>query len=125
MLNRIVLLLFTGIFPLFLLGCGKRSEAPSAPPARTVSRATPPIPQGNDQTPATSPMAPADPSQSTDVQRQLAALTQAVRRYSVEKQRVATSLDEVARAGYIQIMPTPPTGKKFAISHSTVILEKQ
>ena len=46
----------------------------------------------------------------------LAQLTQAVRKYGAEKQRVPASLNEVVSAGYVRAMPQPPPGKKFAIN---------
>jgi hypothetical protein len=45
----------------------------------------------------------------------LAQLTQAVRRYGAEKQKVPASVNEVLGAGYVQGTPQPPAGKKFAI----------
>jgi hypothetical protein len=45
----------------------------------------------------------------------LAQLTQAVRRYGAEKQKVPASLNEVLGAGYVQGTPQAPAGKKFAI----------
>ena len=53
-------------------------------------------------------------------------LTQSVRKYSAEKQRVPASLSEVMAAGYVTAMPNPPPGKKFAITRRLeVILVKE
>lgn len=45
----------------------------------------------------------------------LGELTQAVRRYGMEKRKVPATVEEVMGAGYIRTMPAPPVGKKFAI----------
>lgn len=47
-------------------------------------------------------------------------LTQAVRKYSAEKQRVPTSLNEVVAAGYMKNIPAAPPGKRFAINPKRV-----
>lgn len=46
----------------------------------------------------------------------LAELTQAVRKYAMEKQTVPRSLDELVAAGYLRGIPAVPTGKTFGIS---------
>lgn len=76
-------------------GCGKNATAPT--PGEAPSAATSPA------NPATEP--------SVD----LAALTQVVRRYGMERQKAPQSLEEVVAAGYLKTMPTAPAGKKFAI----------
>ena len=45
----------------------------------------------------------------------LGELTQAVRKYAAEQQRVPKSLEEVIAAGYLNAVPSAPAGKKFAI----------
>ena len=45
----------------------------------------------------------------------LAELTQALRKFSVEKRQVPASLNELVGAGYIKNLPQPPSGKSFAI----------
>ena len=55
---------------------------------------------------------------ATDEAQTLAALgelTQAVRKYAAEQQRVPKSLDEVVAAGYLSSTPAAPVGKKFVI----------
>ncbi len=55
-----------------------------------------------------------------NVAAQLGELTQALRRYSVEHQRVPASVAEVAAAGYVKSMPLAPHGKRFAINPKRV-----
>jgi len=43
------------------------------------------------------------------------ALTQQVRRFSLEKRRLPQNLEELVTVGYIKSVPTAPTGKKYAI----------
>ena len=50
----------------------------------------------------------------------LGELTQAVRKYSFEHQRVPKTVAEVVAAGYLKSMPQAPQGKKFAIDAKTV-----
>lgn len=45
----------------------------------------------------------------------LAELTQALRKFSVEKRQVPTSLNELVAAGYIKNLPQAPPGKAFGI----------
>jgi hypothetical protein len=129
-----------------IAGCGKRSEtSPSASPSATepaVSRETagapntePPraadvsehadsgAPPTGQETPTT---ARADTS-GTALAATLAELTQALRKYSFERQRLPKSFSEVVSAGYVKDMPSAPQGKKFAIEPKTVqvVLVKQ
>lgn len=78
------------------LGCGKTSS----PPAIT-SDAT------NAETPAV--------ASEAELSNVLAELTQALRKYSVERRHVPASLNELVAAGYIQNLPQPPPGKTFGI----------
>jgi hypothetical protein len=81
---------------LLYLGCGKGSSPPSAAPTATNA--------------GTSPVAP-----EADLTNTLAELTQALRKFSVEKRQVPASLNELVAAGYIQNLPPLPPGKAFAI----------
>jgi hypothetical protein len=82
-------------------GCGKSSAPQASAPAS--------------EHPA-SPTAASD----ADMANVLAELSQAVRKYSVEKRQVPATLGEVAAAGYIQNVPQPPPGKSFAIDQKNV-----
>lgn len=46
----------------------------------------------------------------------LAELTQVVRKYGAEKQRVPKDLNELVAAGYLPGIPAAPAGKTFAIN---------
>ena len=75
---------------------------------------------------ATPPAARADTS-GTALAATLAELTQALRKYSFERQRLPKSFSEVVAAGYVKDMPSAPLGKKFEIEPKTVqvVLVKQ
>jgi competence protein ComGC len=47
-------------------------------------------------------------------------LTQALRKFSVERQQVPTSLNELVATGYLQKLPPPPPGKMFRIDTKNV-----
>ena len=57
----------------------------------------------------------------------LAELTQALRKYSFEHQRLPKSFSEVVAAGYVKDMPPAPAGRRFEIDPKTVqvVLVKQ
>ena len=50
----------------------------------------------------------------------LGELTQALRKYSFEHQRLPKTFSEVVAAGYVKNMPQAPRGKKFVIDEKTV-----
>jgi hypothetical protein len=52
---------------------------------------------------------------ATETAAIMAELTQAVRKYSAEKQRVPASLDVLVSEGYLNRVPPAPSGKRFAI----------
>jgi hypothetical protein len=93
------------------VGCG---QAPSSPPSQPGSTSTPTDP-AVDSSPEASPAAPAVPTDATQLAALLAELTQAVRKYGVEKQRVPKSLDELVADGYLNQVPQAPPGKRFEI----------
>ena len=57
---------------------------------------------------------------AADPNAALGELTQALRKFSAEKQRVPASLSEVVAAGYVRSLPQPPPGKRFAINRQRV-----
>ena len=109
-------------------GCGnkenqpQKADSPSYPasvepqhqPAIVAESQTPPAPAAAAATPQVV-QNPAVVQPGSEMSTVLAQLTQAVRRYGAEKQKVPTSLNEVLGAGYVQGAPQPPAGKKFAI----------
>jgi hypothetical protein len=74
------------------------SDAPPAPAAPT----NPAVPDG----PAIA---------EADVSAVLEEMTQALRKFSFEKKRLPTSIDELVTAGYLGAKPSAPGGKRFAI----------
>jgi hypothetical protein len=79
---------------------------------------------GSAPTPAAPPpsaasVIPITPSDPGNIDKTLADLTQALRKYSFEKKRMPQSFSEVIAAGYVQPMPQAPPGKKFEIDPRT------
>jgi competence protein ComGC len=50
----------------------------------------------------------------------LGQLTQTLRKYSAEEQRVPKSLQELVAAGYLPAVPAAPNGKRFEINEKRV-----
>jgi hypothetical protein len=117
MLSRLVLPLLPAIL---LTGCGKSSETSRPTP---VSTTDPSQAKKTDAAPATERTTVAAAfSQASEaaLNAALAQLTQALRKYSFEHQRVPKSIGEIVAAGYLKDMPQAPAGKKFAIDAKTV-----
>ena len=55
-----------------------------------------------------------------DLSGVLAGLTQSVRKFGFEKQRMPKNLEELVAAGYLAVLPTAPAGKKFSIDEKKV-----
>jgi hypothetical protein len=113
MSSRVVLALLMAVL---LAGCGK-SPATSRPiPVPTTE-------SGQGERTATAPAAEqtavANGSEAA-LNAALGELTQALRKYSFEHQRVPKAIGEVVAAGYVKNMPQPPSGKKFAVDAKTV-----
>jgi hypothetical protein len=93
------------------VGCG---QAPSSAPSQPGSNST-----GTDAAAISSaestPAATVVPAGATQIAAQLAELTQAVRKYGVEKRRVPKSLEELVAGGYLNQVPQAPPGKRFEI----------
>jgi hypothetical protein len=107
------------------VGCGKRPETASPIPASTKdSSQTAAGAPAAEQTPAS---APRSDTSGTDLAATLGNLTQALRKYSFEHQRLPKTFTEVVAAGYVKDLPPAPAGKKFEIDAKTVqvILVKQ
>src|SRR5690349_17840181 len=83
-------------------GFGMRSEAPAPAASATTSEAS------------------SETVIEADLSGVLAELTQALRKFSAEKQQVPTSLDALVAAGYLQNLPQAPAGKVFAIDAKNV-----
>ena|SRR5437773_1677744 len=82
---------------------------------------------GSDGVAAPAVSTPAAPPGGADMESALRELTQAVRKYSVERKQVPKTFGEVVAAGYVQHLPTAPPGKRFEIDAKTrqVVLVKQ
>ena len=90
-------------------GCGKKDAAvQTAPTTTSTTSSTSPAP-----TPVAHTAPPAAPVANT---ADLETLTQALRRYSMERRKVPTDLNEVMAAGYLKGMPAAPVGNKFGIN---------
>src|SRR3989442_12045282 len=124
MLSRVVLPLLIAVL---LTGCGKSKETSRPTPVSTVEPA-----QGEKTDAATAPEQPAvaatlSNASEAALNAALGELTQALRKYSVEHQRLPKTFSEVVAAGYLKNMPQAPPGKRFEIDPKTVqvVLVKQ
>jgi hypothetical protein len=98
---------------LLSIGVGCQRQAPPStaePAAEGVASPEDPSPDPT----RTSPSATA--LEDAQMAAVLGELTQAVRKYSVERRRVPKTLDELVVNGYLTRLPEAPEGKKFAIS---------
>ena len=103
---RYLLVLIAGSAVL-LAGCGQKGSTSSG------ETSTPETPASTNL----AAMGPADDAAAT-----LDSLTQAVRKFGAEKQRIPSSLDEVVAAGYIKTLPQAPPGKKFSIDTRRMVV---
>lgn len=65
--------------------------------------------------PASTDAAPS-PTEDADPTAVLQSLTQAVRRYGVERQQVPSNLEDLVSKGYLVQIPEAPRGKRFRIN---------
>ncbi len=98
---------------IWVAGCGKETPKGSSSGAPGSAEAI-----SSPSTPQTEPAAvrPVVVNETGDLTLVLAQLTDAVRKYSVEKRRVPADLNEVIAAGYISGTPQVPAGKKYIIN---------
>jgi hypothetical protein len=66
---------------------------------------------------------PATPGVSAEMQTTLTTLTDAARKYNIEKRQPPMSLEEVVAAGYLKSIPEAPAGKRFALNPRRVVVE--
>lgn len=92
------------IVVLVLTGCGKRESVSASAPGDAVPAATTPSSQGG----------------GADLAPILAELTQAVRKFSFEKQHRPASLEELVSAGYLGSVPQLADGRRFAVDPKTM-----
>ena|SRR5438094_5084121 len=114
--SRLVLPLLMAVL---LTGCGKSPDTSQPNP---VSTSQPAQGEKTDAAPATEQPAVAGGSVSSEtaLNAALGELTQALRKYSFEHQRLPKTFSEVVAAGYVKNMPQAPRGKKFEIDAKTV-----
>jgi nitrous oxide reductase accessory protein NosL len=113
MSSRVVLPWFLVVL---LAGCGKSQETSRPTP---VSTSEPAQGEKTDAAPATEQPGVAGSSEAA-VNAALGELTQALRKYSFEHQRLPKTISEVVAAGYVKNIPQAPHGKKFVIDAKTV-----
>lgn len=107
---------------LVLLGCSQKAETASDANANGAAANA-----GPHQTPAVVQPVAIPEGTAADSSAVLAALTQAVRKYSFEHRVMPKSFAEVVAAGYIKNVPPAPAGQRYEIDakQSLVILVKQ
>ena len=54
-------------------------------------------------------------SAASDPTAALDALTQALRKYAMERKGLPTSFSEMEKSGYVRSVPPAPSGKQYAI----------
>ena len=97
-------------------GCGKKPDSTSSGQTPAAVNAEAARAQQGADAPNPNALPPATAVDTGDPAAALSALTQALRKYSAERQRVPQSLNEVISAGYLTAMPPAPPGKKYAIN---------
>jgi nitrous oxide reductase accessory protein NosL len=106
------------LIALLLAGCGRSPETSRPTPVSTVEPARG---EKTDTAPPTEqPAATLSKASEAALNAALGELTQAMRKYSFEHQRLPKSFSEVVAAGYVKNMPQAPPGKKFEIDAKTV-----
>jgi hypothetical protein len=96
-------LVLSALLAVLSVGCG---EPPASPQVQQSS----PTNNGAGEVQASEP----------DLSNVLAELTQALRRFSAEKQAVPQSLEALVAGGYLQRLPQAPPGKAFVIDAKNV-----
>jgi hypothetical protein len=107
--------LLTSLALALWLGCQRE-----APPASQAATSNAVAAEGEIVQPATpAEVPPAEPPTATpdvDLNAVLGELTQVVRRYGMERQRVPADLEELVQAGYLARLPEAPPGQRFVIT---------
>jgi hypothetical protein len=103
--------LFACVIVLFALGCGRKAEL--SPQSAT------PVASSSATNIVAAPAAAPAPT-GADMSAVLSELTQALRKYSFEHQRLPRTFDELSAAGYVKDAPAAPAGKRFEIDPKTV-----
>ena len=103
------------LMALLCTGCGKSPETSRPTPVSTTEPA-----QGKKTDAAPGTAATFSNESEAALNAALGELTQALRKYSFEHQRLPKTLSELVAAGYLKDTPQGPPGKKFAIDAKTV-----
>jgi predicted small lipoprotein YifL len=103
----------------FLSGCSQKN-APPAPPAEAAAPSQPETASNPAARPAAAQPQPVVVADGADNAAVLSTLTQALRKYSFEHNRVPKSFSELIAAGYVKNLPSPPAGKQYGIDAKTV-----
>jgi predicted small lipoprotein YifL len=110
----------TAVALAFLLsGCSQKSP-PAAPPAEAAAPGQTETASNAAARPAAAQPQPIVVADGADNAAVLNTLTQALRKYSFEHNRVPKSFSEVIAAGYVKNLPSPPAGKQYGIDAKTV-----
>ena len=90
-------------------------SAPENPPLDTAS----PVAAATAPRAANAPVVPILLRDPGNLDKTLADLNEALRKFSFENRRLPKSFSEVIAAGYVQPVPQAPPGKKFEIDSKT------
>jgi len=93
------------------------SQEPTAQNSLPASADSAPTPAA--VPPPTATVIPITPTDPGNMDKTLADLTQALRKYSFENKRMPRNFSEVIAAGYVRPVPQAPPGKKFEIDPKT------
>src|SRR5262245_17966457 len=122
-------------FACLAVGCGPKKPVPSTDvanqsgtPAASESQTTtvPTPPPNSSPAPVGPPPVPHAPVQPVAIAANASSdavldqLTQALRKYSMEKRRMPATIGEVISAGHVSGLPQPPLGKQYAIHKKQV-----
>ena len=129
---RLIVPILIMVWGMAAAGCKKSDSQPktnpvvaaATDPAPNDPTASPAAPSGDPPVAVAAPVAaqaviPITPSDPGNMEKTLADLTQALRKYSFERRQMPRSFSEVIAAGYVQPVPQAPPGKKFEIDPKT------
>jgi hypothetical protein len=122
--SALLLLSFLALSVIVSAGCGKRNASNANPPVgQATDSALQPV-SANSAVPVAG-VTPVALAENGDAPAQLSQLTQLVRRFGMEHQKVPQSLNELVAARYLAALPAAPAGKQFVIDakHMQVVLE--
>ena len=104
-------------FLALLVGCGKPPPETAAPGESAVVEAAE-TSAGPVEPSVSEPRLETAAADEAATAAMLGELTQMVRRYGMEHQKVPQSLEDLVTAGYISRLPSAPAGRRFVISRA-------